>query len=73
MLRTLRGMRKGICHLVFRATDAGEKHVCEFRTWGLVPGWAKDPSIGHGMINARAETVAEKPAFRSAFRQRSRC
>lgn len=40
--------------------------------WGLIPSWAKDPSIGARMINARAETVAEKPAFRSAFVRR-RC
>lgn len=40
--------------------------------WGLVPFWAKDPSIGARMINARAEGVAEKPAFRAAFRRR-RC
>jgi len=40
--------------------------------WGLVPSWAKDPSIGSRMINARAETIAEKPSFRSAFRKR-RC
>lgn len=40
--------------------------------WGLVPSWAKDPSIGNRMINARAETVAEKPAFRGPFRKR-RC
>jgi putative SOS response-associated peptidase YedK len=40
--------------------------------WGLVPSWAKDPSIGTRMIHARAETVAEKPAFRAALRRR-RC
>jgi putative SOS response-associated peptidase YedK len=40
--------------------------------WGLVPSWAKDPSIGNRMINARMETVAEKPAFRRAFATR-RC
>jgi putative SOS response-associated peptidase YedK len=40
--------------------------------WGLVPSWAKDISIGSRMINARAETVSEKPAFRSAFAKR-RC
>jgi putative SOS response-associated peptidase YedK len=38
--------------------------------WGLVPFWAKDPSIGNRMINARMETVAEKPAFRRAFEKR---
>jgi putative SOS response-associated peptidase YedK len=40
--------------------------------WGLIPGWADGPSIGNRMINARADTVATKPAFRKAFRQR-RC
>ncbi|CAA9368910.1 MAG: FIG01123353: hypothetical protein [uncultured Nocardioides sp.] len=39
-------------------------------TWGLVPSWAKDPSIGSRMINARMETVAEKPSFRRAFAAR---
>jgi len=40
--------------------------------WGLVPAWADDPSVGNRMINARAETAAEKPAFRGAFKRR-RC
>jgi putative SOS response-associated peptidase YedK len=40
--------------------------------WGLVPSWAKDPAIGNRMINARAETVAEKPSYRAAFKHR-RC
>ena len=40
--------------------------------WGLIPFWAKDPKIGNRMINARAETIAEKPAFRAAFKYR-RC
>jgi putative SOS response-associated peptidase YedK len=39
-------------------------------TWGLVPFWAKDPSVGSRMINARMETVAEKPAYRRAFERR---
>ncbi len=49
----------------------GKRHG-SFRKWGLVPSWADDPKIGYRMINARAETVAAKPAFRSAFK-RSRC
>jgi putative SOS response-associated peptidase YedK len=43
-----------------------------FMTWGLIPSWAKDPGIGSRMINARCETVADKPAFRQAVRHR-RC
>jgi putative SOS response-associated peptidase YedK len=42
------------------------------RRWGLVPAWAEDPAIGNRMINARSETVAEKPAFRGPFARR-RC
>ena len=40
----------------------------ELLRWGLIPFWAKDASIGYKTINARAETVAERPAFRDAFR-----
>ncbi|WP_137294669.1 SOS response-associated peptidase [Nocardioides dongxiaopingii] len=54
--------------------DADEPPARQLRTlrWGLVPSWAKDPSIGSRMINARMETVAEKPSFRRAFAKR-RC
>ncbi len=52
-------------------TDPETRAVELFR-WGLVPPWAKDESIGNNLINARAETVAEKPAFRAAFARR-RC
>jgi putative SOS response-associated peptidase YedK len=44
----------------------------EWMRWGLVPSWAKDPAIGSKMINARSETVQEKPSFRNAFSRR-RC
>ena len=44
----------------------------DFFVWGLIPGWAKDPSLGARLINARAETLAEKPAFRGAYKYR-RC
>ncbi len=46
--------------------------LIRFARWGLVPSWAKDPKIGSRMINARSETVADKPSFRSPFR-RQRC
>jgi putative SOS response-associated peptidase YedK len=51
--------------------DAVDRNVKMFR-WGLIPGWAKDVSVGYKMINARAETIDEKPSFRVAF-QRRRC
>ena len=40
----------------------------EYMRWGLIPFWAQDPRIGYKMINARAETVADKPSFRKAFK-----
>ncbi|WP_373049262.1 SOS response-associated peptidase [Vulgatibacter sp.] len=49
----------------------GGRELAELR-WGLIPRWADDSKIGHRLINARAESVAEKPAFRDAFRHR-RC
>ncbi len=49
-----------------------DKRKLEMFHWGLIPSWAKDPAIGNKMINARAETVHEKPSFRSAFKKR-RC
>src|SRR6478752_3997269 len=51
--------------------DGSSRRLDAFR-WGLVPRWAKDPSIGNRMINARAETVATKNAFKSALAKR-RC
>ena len=57
--------------LVVRETPAGEREAVMLR-WGLIPAWAKDPAIGGRMINARAEGLADKPAFRAAFRRR-RC
>ena len=49
-----------------------EKFTADFFIWGLIPMWAKDPSIGNRLINARAETLAEKPAFRGSLKYK-RC
>ena len=56
--------------LIVRNNRETEDREFVFVHWGLVPFWAKDKVIGNRMINARAETVAEKPAFRAAFRKR---
>lgn len=52
--------------------SSGPTRVIRIMRWGLVPFWAKDTSVGNRMINTRAETVQEKPAFRKAFSRR-RC
>ncbi len=56
---------------VVRTGEEGRRE-CEMVRWGLIPSWAKDEKMGARMINARGETVAEKPSFRSAARTR-RC
>lgn len=56
---------------VRRSASTGERELAMLH-WGLVPAWSKDAKMAGAMINARAETVAEKPAFRSAFASR-RC
>jgi putative SOS response-associated peptidase YedK len=57
---------------VMRMDSTDQARKLDLLKWGLVPFWAKEPSIGNRMINARAETVAEKPAYRVSFR-RKRC
>lgn len=57
--------------LAVRLNSKNEREISELR-WGLVPSWADDSSVGSRLINARSETVAEKPAFREAYRRR-RC
>ena len=49
-----------------------DQHTADFFIWGLIPMWAKDPSIGNRMINARGETLEEKPAFRGSLKYK-RC
>jgi len=56
---------------VMTVTKNGERSA-QYMRWGLIPFWAKDVKIGYKMINAKAETVAEKPAFRNALKKR-RC
>ena len=57
---------------VLAIRNKGEGNRAEMMRWGLVPSWAKDPKIGNRMINARSETLSERPSFRTAYRRR-RC
>jgi len=57
--------------LAIRETDAGKRELIPLR-WGLVPAWSRGPDSRYSMINARAETVKSKPAYRNAFKHR-RC
>ena len=50
-------------------TDRDGRRVARAHRWGLIPHWAKDPAIGNKLANARGESLAERPAFRDAFRQ----
>src|SRR5207302_6447167 len=56
---------------VMQHDEAGAMQL-HIQRWGLVPSWAKDIKIGYKMINARSETILEKPSFRTAFKKR-RC
>ena len=58
--------------VITRGAYGDDKRVLDGYRWGLVPSWAKDDAIGSKMINARAETLAEKPSFRGALKAR-RC
>jgi putative SOS response-associated peptidase YedK len=58
--------------LAVRAPEPGAKRQLVRPKWGLIPSWAKDAKIAYSTINARADTVATKPAFRAAFKKR-RC
>ena len=48
------------------------QNAADYFVWGLIPSWAKDPKIGNRLINARSETLGEKPSFRTAYKRR-RC
>jgi putative SOS response-associated peptidase YedK len=57
---------------VLTVMNDGKENRAEFFRWGLIPSWAKEEAIGNRMINARAETIAEKPSFKRALQKR-RC
>lgn len=53
---------------LFGVTEQGGERIMDNYRWGLLPSWAKDPSVSNRLFNARGETVAEKPSFRAAFK-----
>ena len=55
---------------LFAVAEQKDERILDRYRWGLVPSWSKDPKIGSRLFNARAETVTEKPSFRSAFAKR---
>lgn len=57
---------------VLAVINDGKQHRAGMLHWGFIPPWAQEPSIGYKMINARSETLAEKPAFKASFQNR-RC
>lgn len=59
-------------HSVLSVINDGSKNRLGYLRWGLIPPWSKDEKIGYKMINARAETLSEKPSYRNAFKKR-RC
>ncbi|MGE7601513.1 SOS response-associated peptidase [Peribacillus sp. NPDC097675] len=59
-------------HPVLSVINDGTKNRLGYLRWGLIPSWAKDEKVGYKMINARAETIAEKVSFKNAFKKR-RC
>ena len=54
---------------ILAVRESSDGREATFFKWGLIPSWAKDTSMGARLINARSETVAEKPAFRQAFKK----
>lgn len=55
---------------LFALSERSDERVIDAYRWGLIPGWAKDPTISNRLVNARGETAFEKPSFRAAFAQR---
>lgn len=56
-------------HSVVSVINDGTKNRLGYLRWGLIPSWAKDMKIGYKMINARAETLTEKPSYRNAYKK----